>query len=223
MATLDEVGVIRFAPKLAKKLIADWNTVESSLQSFGISCEHNKDDKLFMGEQTTIVRVFASSSTEMASVGKALTLFKLLSTTYLALPEAIQVALHRKPCVIIKTGINNGGFSKKYNIDKETFGKRHRDFAKHVQGNSLAVTGRSALGSSVGFMMVKRIAKGVFVQNVDPGYLVFKMEKQKEKFRMAAQKKKFRMFKMEEKKDKALEHNVNTKVEEDKGEMTYIS
>lgn len=72
-------------------------------------------------------------------------------------------------------------------------------------------------------MMVKRIAKGVFVQNVDPGYLVFKMEKQKERFRMAAQKKKFRMFKMEEKKDKALEHNLNAKVEEDKGEMTYIS
>lgn len=46
-----------------------------------------QDDKLFMGEQTTIVRVFASSTTEKASVEKALTLFKLLSTTYLALPE----------------------------------------------------------------------------------------------------------------------------------------
>lgn len=205
MATIDEVGMIRFAPKLAKKLIADWNKVESSLQDFGISCEHKKDDKLFQGEQTTIVRVFASSTTQEDSVIKALTLFHLSSATYLPVPEAIQVALHGRPCEIIKTGITNGGFRKQYKIDKETFDKRHRDFAKHVQkiayltctnmylgGNTLAVTGRSALGSSVGFMMVKRIAKAVFVQNMDPGYLVFKMEKQKERFWMDEQNKKIK-------------------------------
>lgn len=55
MANIDEVGMIRFAAKLAKKLIADWKKVESSLQDFGISCQHKKDDKLFKGEQTTIV------------------------------------------------------------------------------------------------------------------------------------------------------------------------
>lgn len=39
----------------------------------------------------------------------------------------------------------------------------------YLSGNSLAVTVRSALGSSVGLMTVKRIAKGVFVQTSEYG------------------------------------------------------
>ncbi|KAM5559890.1 hypothetical protein ABKV19_021197 [Rosa sericea] len=106
--------------------------------------------------------------------------------------EAIQVAIHDRPCEVIKIGYSNGGFRARYKIDKGKFDKRAKRFKNHMgcmkftdicsekntfsickiadltetnlylSGCNLAVTGRSALGSSVGFLVVEDCKSGAY-------------------------------------------------------------
>ncbi|XP_062005378.1 uncharacterized protein LOC133722509 [Rosa rugosa] len=193
MANYNEAEFVAYLPEdRAKNLIEHWDKVESSLQKLDIACHFIEGQFSSKGKLITTMRAFPTNKASEDSIARAKKLVELLFLTCLPVPVAVQVAIHDRPCKVIKLGYSNGGLRARFKIDKEKFDKRKKRFKNHMKkiadltetnlylsGCNLAVTGRSALGSSVGLLMVKRIAFALFVENMMPENVVQRIEKNK--------------------------------------------